>query len=475
MDGGVGVSTPVNAFDTDRSVSTSHVLALKIMETANLRELKPDTIRDMSIVEFGMVLAGFRMSANDRALLGEALVGQRANNRGEPYRVTKLDFALASYGEDFKVPSMMRTPHGTVRFDAGPIQKAKMIEAGYRRTLQFVTSESWASWSSDGDRTPGTPRGGEQVTELGCSQVHAPECVAKSCFENKGNLGGECEWISMMKEDAKAQMGSMGFIKRVLRAATFFPERAAIGSALCLIVLGHLLDKSVGRLSSFMLQNVFGANQSQYCDHCLRHWDIDASPLEDRNGLTEDEQLRALTSRGFAPSLASEQSGEATEMLRGSPRSGVRRRRQTSNGRRTRSRTPSTSPGRGQGATATQQQQITHQLDLSIAFEVATNFTLRGVRQVIRWAWIGPTYALLVWLFLRSSMWPVSLVIFGMVLRQVGSPTVEQFLLIRSVDKSGRRFLFKYGGVLSVAVILGFLLLYNAADFFARVYLGIEA
>ena len=94
---------------------------------------------------------------------------------------------------------------------------------------------------------------------------------------------------------------------------------------------------------------------------------------------------------------------------------------------------------------------------------------------MIRWAWIGPTYALLVWLFLRSSMWPVSLVIFGMVLRQVGSPTVEQFLLIRSVDKSGRRFLFKYGGVLSVAVILGFLLLYNAADFFARVYLGIEA
>ena len=474
MDGGVGVSTPVNAFDTDRSVSISHVLALKIMETANLHELKPDAIRDMSVAEFGMVLAGFRMSANDRALLGEALVGQRANNRGEPYRVTKLDFALASYGDNFKVPSMMQTKHGTMRFDAGPIQKAKLIEAGYRRTLQFVTSESWASWNSNDDRTPGTPTG-EQVTELGCRQVHALECAAKSCFENKGNLGGECEWISMMKEDAKAQVVSIGFIQRIVRAATFFPERVAIGSALCFIVLGHLLDKIVGRLSSFMLQNVFGANQSQYCGHCLRHWDIDASPLEDRSSLTEDEQLRALISRGFARPLTSEQSGEATEMLRGSPRSGVRRRRQTSMGRRTRSRTPSTSPGRGQGDLVTQQQHITHQLDLSIAFEVATNFTLRGVRQMIRWVWIGPTYALLVWLFLRTSMWPVSLVIFGMVLRQVGSPTVEQFLLIRSVDKSGRSFLFKYGGVLSVAVILGFLLLYNAVDFFAKVYLGIGA
>ena len=478
MDGGAGVSTPVNAFDTDASVSPSHVLALKIMETADLHDVTPDTIRDMSILDFGRMLAGFRISATDRALLGEAFVGQRTNNRGEKYRVTKLDFALASYGENYTVPSMMRQKTGTMRFDAGPVEKAEMIEAGYRRTLQFVASESWASWQSDGDHAPETRRG-KQMTPLGCQQVHALDCAATSCFHNRADLSGECEWILKMKEDARAQaqlirdaraQGLTSFIKGLVWEATGYPDLVAIGLALCFIVIGHQLDKSVGRLSRYMLRNIFGANETPYCDHCLRHWDIDASPLEDRSSLTENEQLRALISRGVAPT--SGQTGVGTGALCSSPQSGVRRGRKTYSRRRTRSRTPSSSPLREQGGLATRQQQIAYQLDCSIAFEAVTHFTLRGVRQLLRWCWIAPTYAVVVWLCLRRSMWSVSLMILGLVLRQVGAPTLEQFLLLRSVEKSERTYLFKSAGIVSLAVIMGFFALHSAVLFLATVGLG---
>jgi hypothetical protein len=62
--------------------------------------------------------------------------------------------------------------------------------------------------------------------------------------------------------------------------------------------------------------------------------------------------------------------------------------------------------------------------------------------------------------------------ILGLVLRQVGAPTLEQFLLLRSVEKSGRTYLFKSAGIVSLAVIMGFFALHSAVLFLATVGLG---
>eukprot|EP01052_Picozoa_sp_SAG31_P003320 SAG31_NODE_126_length_23665_cov_6.178987_15_plen_474_part_00 len=461
----------MDAFDTDPSADVTNVVALKIMETEQLSAVAPETIRQMSLPEFGQMLLGFRASAVDRQLLTESLAGQRMTSRGQQYNVTKLDFALQSYGANFTVPAMMKSKTGAVRFDAGPFEKAEMVEAGYRRTLQFVTSDVWAGWGNAADGAADASSQ-EQVTELGCGQTHAltcaPRAADKSCFDNKGNLGGECGWITEMKAKAKAEAAPPSSFASIIRWAMMHRQTVASVIVLLFIGFGTLLERCLRGLSRYSLRYL-DANRTECCQHCLRGWDANATLASDRRHLTETDQRNALKSRGVAPTTGWRAIADAmrpgfnvphNSSMRRGPADGTRSRKKATTGPRIRSRTPSSSPVREQEA-QNPRTELARQLEFTIAVETISNFAVKSITLFLRVLWVTPVYILLFWmLFSSPSSWPFALLTVGLLLRQFGAPSLAQVLLIGAND-AGRHVLLKYNGVVTAVILIAFSLGYQ--------------